>query len=374
MNGTVTDFDVAIIGAGIAGAAAAYDIARTHKVVVLERESQPGYHTSGRSAALFTETYGSPAIRALTKASRAFLESPPPGFAEHPILSPRGVMMIATHGQDAAVEDELAHGGGLLREIPRAEAIARVPVLRPDWLHRAMEETEARDIDVAALLQGFLKGARAAGAKLICDAEVRGLSRRAGAWHVATTAGVITAGKVVNAAGAWADVVAGLAGLAPIGLVPKRRTAFTFDPPVPAAHWPLVYQAGEIFYFKPESGRLLASPADETPSPPCDAQPEDIDIAVCADKIETATTMKIARIARKWAGLRSFVADKTIVLGPAAAESSFIWLAGQGGYGFQTCAAMSRLSGACLRGEAPEPSLLAFGFTHGDLSPARLGA
>jgi D-arginine dehydrogenase len=368
--------DVAVIGAGIAGASAAYELARTHSVMLLEREDQPGYHTTGRSAALFTENYGNAAMRALTIASRAFLERPPEGFAQGPILGPRGTMFIAPADQVALCDALIAQAGDPRRlyDIDPAEALRRVPIVRPAWLARALYEPDARDIDVHALHQGYLRGMRARGGVLKTGAEVRALARVHGGWRVETAAGTLAAARVVNAAGAWADVVAGLAGAAPIGLVPKRRTAFIVDAPMECAGWPAVCDAAESFYFKPEAGRLLGSPADATPSPPCDAQPEEIDVAIAVDRIEAATTLEVRRVVRKWAGLRSFVADGTTVVGESATAPGFFWLAGQGGYGIQTSAAMARTAAAALRREPIEPALAERGVTFDTLSPRRLGA
>jgi D-arginine dehydrogenase len=368
--------DIAVIGAGIAGAGAAYELARTHRVIVLEREDQPGYHTTGRSAALFTENYGNAAMRALTIASRAFLEQPPDGFAATPILTPRGTMFIAPAGQAALCDGLIKEAGDPRRlyDIDPRDALRRVPIVRPEWVARALYEPDARDIDVNALHQGYLRGMRARGGALKTGAEVRALAPQRGGWRVETAAGTIAAARVINAAGAWADVVAGLAGATPIGLVPKRRTAFIVDCPTDAASWPAVCDAAESFYFKPEAGRLLASPADATPSPPCDAQPEELDIAVAVDRIQEATTLEVRRIVRKWAGLRSFVADGTTVVGESASAPGFFWLAGQGGYGIQTSAAMARTAAAALRSEPIEAALAERGVSFDTLSPRRLGA
>ncbi|MBI3453141.1 MAG: FAD-binding oxidoreductase [Rhodospirillales bacterium] len=373
------NFDIAIIGAGIAGASAAHELAATYKVVVLERETQPGYHTTGRSAALYTEYYGNPIIRALTIASRPFFERPPPGFADHPLLLPRGVLFVATLDQDPAVDGFLraaAAAGDSAVEIVRAEALRKVPVLAECALHRSLFEPDARDMDVHAIHQGFLRGLRARGGQVVTDAEIRRIERRGGRWRLHTPAGDFTAARIVNAAGAWADEIARLAGVAPIGLVPKRRTALTFDPPagIDPAPWPMVCDIEDQFYFKPEAGRLLASPGDETPSPPCDAQPEEIDLALAVERVEAATTLKIARIVRKWAGLRSFVADKTPVVGPSRDGADFFWLAGQGGYGIMTSPAMARAVAALVRGEDLPADLRARNLTAPALSPARIGA
>lgn len=371
-------FDVAIIGAGIAGASAAYHLAQTHRTVLIEREDQPGYHTTGRSAALYTETYGNAPIRALTTASRALLETPPAEFAAQGFLSPRGVVYVAPRELRDAVDALLREISRpeLMHEIDRQSALKRVPAINPDYLDRALYEPDAMDIDVHGLHQAFLRGFRAHGGVLVTDGEVTVLERKGAAWLVTTRQGRFAAQAVVNAAGAWCDEIGHMAGAAPIGLVPKRRTAFMFDPPpgLESKDWPLLIDVQEQFYIKPDAGRLLGSPADETPSPPCDAQPEELDIAMAIDRIQTATTMRIDRIGRKWAGLRSFVADKTPVVGEARDAPGFFWLAGQGGYGIQTCGAMGRFAAAIVRRAGLDADLIDLGLTPETLGPGRLAA
>lgn len=366
-----------VIGAGIAGASAGYWLAETGPVVLLEREDQPGYHATGRSAALFSETYGSRPVRALTVASRPFYEVPPPGFADSPLLTPRGVLFVGRADQEAALARLQAEGSALvgnLRRLDAAEIRRRVPVLRDGYAAGGVFEPDARDIDVHALHQGFLRGLRARGGRVVTGADVRGLRRANGSWEIRTSAGDFRAPVVVNAAGAWADSVGELAGAAPIGLMPKRRTAITFDPPpeTAIASWPMLVDADEQFYFKPDAGRVLATPADETPMPPCDVQPEEMDIAVTVDRIERATTMPVRRIAAKWAGLRSFVPDKTLVAGFDAKADGFLWLAGQGGYGIQTSPAMGRIVAALVMGQPFPEDITDLGVTAATLDPARL--
>jgi D-arginine dehydrogenase len=369
-------FDVIVVGAGMAGAAVAAHLAADRRVVLLERESQPGYHSTGRSAALFTETYGNRAIRTLTGASRAFYEAWADGFTEHPILKPRGALMFAMPGQEALLDaawDDLSSLDPRVRRLDAGEARAMVPVLRPGHVIGAVLEPDAMDIDVHELHQGYLRRLRRRGGRLFTDAEVLALSYGGGAWTASTMSGDFTAPIVINAAGAWADALAGLAGLPAIGLVPKRRTALTIAPPagIETHAWPMTLDVGESFYFKPDAGRLLVSPADETPMEPCDVQPDEFDVAIAIDRLTRATTIEVARVERKWAGLRSFVADKTTVCGFDPLADGFFWLAGQGGYGIQTAEGMARCAASLINGAGLPVDIAARGLEAATLSPAR---
>lgn len=371
-------FDIAVIGAGIAGASAAWAMAGQHRVVLLEREPQPGYHSSGRSAALFSETYGNAVVRGLSVASRAFLASPPADFAAHPLLSPRSVMLVGTREQQALLAAAAAEAALLVpdvRLIDAAEARQHVPALRPDWIAGGVLEPGGMDIDSHAMLSGFLQAFRQRGGVLRTGCDVLGLRREGGQWRIGLPGSSIQAAVVVAAAGAWCDALGAMAGAAPIGLVPKRRTALLVEPPlgVDSSRWPAVIAVDESFYFKPEAGKLLCSPADETPSPPCDAQPEELDVAIAIDRIQQAAELPVRRIAHRWAGLRSFVADKTPVVGYDTRVAGFFWLAGQGGYGFQTAPAMA-LAAAALVDRRELPGVIRDGGVDAAaLSPARLG-
>ena len=368
--------DFLVVGAGMAGASAGFALASHGRAIVLERESQPGYHTTGRSAALFSETYGNATIRGLTTGGRAFYLDPPPGFADHPLLTPRGAMFVGRADQTAALEAAIAEVGDRDRLAPLdiAEARRLVPVLRQDYIAGAAIEPAAMDIDVNALHQGYLRGLRAEGGALVTNAEVTAAAWDGGRWRVETAAGQFAAPVLINAAGAWCDEIAALAGAVPIGLVPKRRTIITFDPPaeIDVDAWPLVVDVDEEFYFKADAGRLLGSPADETPSPPCDAQPEELDMALAVDRIERATEMRVGRILNRWAGLRSFVADKTPVAGFDDACEGFFWLAGQGGYGIQTAPGLGRTVAALARGKPIPADLADLGVDARNLAPHRL--
>lgn len=359
------DTDVLIVGAGIAGASVAAFLAPTHRVTLLEAESQPGYHSTGRSAAMFMESYGTPTIRALTRASRAFFEAPPAGFAAARLLSPRGAMYVGTPAQRTlldALADELAPHTPTLRRLSAAEAIEHVSVLRPEQVDGAVLDPGATDLDVDALHQGFLRRARAHGAQVVNDARVESVERGAGRWRLRSTAGEWQAPIVVNAAGAWADRLAALAGLPPIGLQPRRRAAFLFAPPtgVDSTLWPCVcgVDESEGWYFKPDAGMLLGSPANADPVEPHDVRPEELDIALGIHRIETMTTLAIRRPSHTWAGLRSFVPDGDLVAGFDPRADGFFWCAAQGGYGIQTAPAMGALCAAWIRGE-PTPARIA---------------
>jgi D-arginine dehydrogenase len=369
-------FDFAIVGAGIAGASAAYFLGRLGRVLILERESQPGYHSTGRSAALYSEAYGNETIRALTTGGKEFFLHPPTGFTEHDILTPRGAMFIGRADQLETLDEIAVEAGQLVDTVRRIDAAAArevIPALKPDYVAGGVLEPNAMDIDVDVLHQGFLRGAREQGAELLVRAEVKSLSRVRDIWSIETSAGDFEAGIVVNCAGAWCDQLAALAGARQVGLVPKRRTAIHFKPgaDMDIDKWPLCVDADEEFYFKPDAGKLIGSPADETPVEPQDIQPEELDIAIAADRIETATDMKVGRIEHRWAGLRSFVADKTLVVGLDPNIEGFFWVAGQGGYGIQTSPSVGRLVAALINGEGVPGDLEKLGVTASALDPAR---
>lgn len=372
-----TRCDCLVIGGGIAGASIAAGLAGAADVVLFEAESRPGYHTTGRSAAFFAESYGGATIRPLTRASRDFLESPPAEIAGRSLLGPRGCLHLFGPGEEAegaACAEALARQVGDIRTIGREEALARLPMLRPERIAGAIDDPQCRDIDVAGLHQGYLRALARAGGHVVGDARVTGLRRADGRWRVETARGVLEADLVVNAAGAWADELAGLAGLAPFGFMPLRRTIVLFAPPGIAVDpsWPLAMDFAERFYFKPESGRILASPADETPSPPCDSQPEEIDIAILVDRLGQATTFDIPRIESRWAGLRTFAPDRVPVFGHDPRAPGFFWFAGQGGYGFQTAPAAAALATALALGRPVPDDLLSCGVRAGDYAPGRL--
>ncbi len=375
MGDEVINCDVAVIGAGIAGASIAAVLARDCRVVLIERESQPGYHTTGRSAALFAPTYGPAPIRALTRASAEFYLNPPDGFNQNPLLSKRGVLMVAAPNQIQML-DTLINEVSQSTPVDRLDfaALARMaPLLKPDQIAAGMFDQQAMDIDVHALHLGYLRELRARGGSILLDSGVENLNRHNDCWNISTSNGKIQTPLVVNAAGAWADELAVMAGVQSVGLVPKRRTVLIVPvpPEIEADSWPLIVNVEEDYYLKPDAGRFLISPGDETPSPACDAQPEELDIAICVDRIETVFDFKISRIENKWAGLRSFVADKCPVAGFDENVEGFFWLAGQGGYGIQSAPALSRLAAAMVLGKPVPDDIVDQGLDVEDLSPMR---
>ena len=370
--------DYLIIGAGIGGASTAYFLAPHGKTIVLEREQLPGYHSTGRSAALYTLAYGTPQVRALTAASRAFFDAPPPGFAEHPLLTPRGELVVDFTGDAEELQRQFDSGKASVAEmrlLDAEQACALVPVLRRDKVQGAMLDPSAADIDTDALHQGYLRGIRQHGGEIHNQREVLAISRDGDGWLVDCGAEQYRAQVLINAAGGWCDRIAALAGVAPIGLVPKRRAAFTFQGPegVDCHAWPCVVSLDESFYFKPDAGLLLGSPANADPVEPHDVQPEELDIAMGIYQIEEHTSLSIRRPEHGWAGLRSFVADGDLIAGFDVQVPGFFWVAAQGGYGIQTSAAMGMASAALARGQALPEHLRQFGLSAEMLSPARLG-
>ncbi len=375
---SVEQADAIVIGAGMAGASVAYFLAPHARVIVLEREPYAGMHSTGRSAALFCETYGTGQVRALTRATRLFLAAPPADFAAHPILTPRGATVI---GRADQVEQVRAMFETMRRDTPDLELHDgsrirdAVPVLRPEAAAIGLHEPRAADIDVNELHQGFLRGMKARGGVLHVDQAIAAIERDAGGWTVSVGARRFHAPLLLDAAGAWADQVAALAGVAPLGLVPKRRSAFVFEPPagLTVADWPFVCDLDETFYFKPDAGLLLGSPANADPTHPHDVQPEEFDIALGIHHIEQATTMTIRRPTRTWAGLRSFVADGDLVGGFAPDAPGFFWVAAQGGYGIQTSAGMGEACANLVLGRPLPAHLQDAGLTAAMLVPDRVG-
>jgi len=367
-----TTADVVVIGAGMAGASIAAELAEDRKVLLLEAEDRPGHHSTGRSAAIFIQNYGNKVIRQLSKASRPHFESPPFDPESESVLSPRGILFLASQEKESELDDLLRSADGL-EELSPDQAIAKVPILRKDGFVRTAYEPDAMDIDVDRLHQSYLRALRKGDSGVVCEARVTALKRSGPAWEMQSTAGDFAAPVIVNASGAWADTIAEFAGLAPLGLKPLRRSAAILPAPEGASvdDWPLFGDIEETWYAKPTSGKLMVSPADETPVDPHDAWPEDIDLAHGIDRFAQATHYEVTRVERTWAGLRTFAPDRTHVIGFDPAAEGFFWFAGQGGYGIQTAPAAAQLGVSLIR-ELPLPEGLAeASFSAGSVSPAR---
>lgn len=361
-------FDIAVIGAGMAGASIAAELAPHARVLLAEAEAFPGYHTTGRSAAFWEECYGGPDVVPLTLASGNYLRDG--GY-----LSQRAGMYIARSGDELAVEgffDRFASTGVTIERLGRAALATILPGVRDGWDH-AILQPNCADIDVAALHQHYLARAKAGGAALRTGHRLQGAMRDGDGWRLDFgSAGEVRAGIVVNAAGAWADDLAQMCGAEPLGIQPLRRTVAQLrTDPVPPANLPLVLDLAGQFYFRPEAGRLWLSPHDETPSAPCDAAPEEMDVALAIDRFEQAVDWRVLAVERKWAGLRSFAPDRLPVYGFDPKISGFFWCAGQGGYGIQTAPAAARLAAQVLLGHCRDAMTSAIDASL--YNPARFG-
>lgn len=373
---TASAVDVIVIGAGIAGASAAAELSTTKRVLLIEREPLPAQHASGRSASVLSETSGHPIVCALARLSRPFFESPPAGFADHALLRPRGLVWVGEEG-DTALLDELATRAARVAPGSRRMSPADVHDLLPTFADAAIagggvHEPEAMAIDAAAVIDGYLRVLRGNGGRVATGAEALTLARAGDdMWTVVTPAGAWQARHVVNAAGGWADVVAARAGVNPLGLVALRRTAAIVPSPDEVATWPLVMDIAGRYYCEPETGGLLISPADETPLDPCDAQPDELDVALALERVRDATGLPLRSVRRAWAGLRTFAPDRVPVLGEDPSSPGFWWLAGQGGAGIKTAPAMAQLLTRAMD-RLPFPShTLELGVTPDALSPVR---
>lgn len=365
------DTDIVIIGAGIAGVGLAAELAGDFRTVILEQESRPAYHSTGRSMAIFIRNYGNAVIRTLNRASAALFEKPDTALFPQPLISQRGLLFVANAEGLSHHDDLMRHADGL-REISAAEAVAIVPILKREAIAAAAYEHDAQDIDVHALHEGWLRKAKAAGLTLVTDAPLASAERRNGRWLIETPKGRFSAAIIVNAAGAWADKVAAACGLQQIGIQPMRRSIAVLPAPegLDIAGWPLVDDAAEGWYCKPEAGKLYVSPSEEIPVEPHDAFVDDMVLAEGLDRFEQATTYQVTRLESSWAGLRSFAPDRSPVVGFACGGDGFFWLAGQGGYGIQTSPALSRLAGQLIRQARPDNEVA--GIVEA-LSPNRFG-
>ena len=368
----MTDF--VVVGGGIAGVSAAAHLAQHGSVTLLEAEPTLAYHTTGRSAAVYVVNYGGTSSRPLAAASRAFLESPPEGAADTPLLSPRGILWIADHHELPALakmaeEGQRANAGSVL--VDADEALALVPALDGRLIAGGLHEPNAFDIDVAALHQAFVRLARRAGAEIATRSPVERILRRDGAW-VVSAGGVEHEGSaVINAAGAWGDVVAGMAGVRPMGLQAMRRTAFMVQGDEGFGNWPMVIGPDQSFYFKPDGVQLLCSLAEEEPADPGDPKPRMEDVALAIDRINQATSLDIRSVNSQWTGLRTFAPDREMVIGEDPTAPGFFWLVGQGGTGIQTSPAYGALLADLVLGKETSPHLSEAGVDPASVSPAR---
>lgn len=364
----MTDFIV--IGGGIAGVAAAAHLAPHGEVTLLETEPSLAYHTSGRSAAMLVENYGSAGSRPLVKAARPFLESPPEGSVDAPLLSDRAVVWVAPKGEPMERLAERAEKGrlqGSRSELLDTGGVLDVlPVMSPNWVGGGLYEPSGADIDVAALHQAFVRIARAHDAIILTQAPAVGITRKAGRWEVRSNGRTVEGDVLVNASGAWGDVIAEMAGVAPIGLRPYRRTAFMVPGSEGSAGLPMVVEVDENFYFRPDGVQYLCSLAEETPSEPTDARPRMEDVALAIERINEATTLNIRTVNSQWAGLRTFSPDRDLVIGEDPKAPGFFWLVGLGGIGMQTSPAYGALIASQVIGEDLPP-----GFAEAGVDPER---
>lgn len=354
-------FDVAIIGAGIAGASIASEIGEDRSVLLLEAEDHPGYHSTGRSAAFWTESYGGPLVQPLTSASRSFLENPPPEFSESGFLRPRGAVNISRDDEQHLAEQflsDFAESGLSMDRWSWEQAVALVPNLKPIWKH-AIHEPDCRDIDVAALHAAYLRDAKRKNVELICRAPVGEIRKEGGMWELSARNESYRATVLVNAAGAWADGIARMAGVKPVGIEPLIRNMVQIETDPPSSpDMPLVVGLDGSFYFKPEAGGgYWLSPHDEIPAEPGDVAPDELSVAIAIDRFEKVMDVAVRRVTRKWAGLRSFAPDRLPVIGFDAGKDDFFWFAGQGGFGIQTAPAAAKLARSVLLGQTPDASL-----------------
>lgn len=362
-------FDVIILGAGIAGASIAAHLAAYKSVAILEMEDRAGYHTTGRSAASYEPNYGPAPMLAFTRASNDFFLSPPEGFADGPVLVPRASLFIEAEGQAAFTAKLLAMGAGL-EEISEIEAQKYFSILRSGYGKRIFLDPATGDLDVDLLHRGYLKLMKSRGGELICNAGAKTIERRNSLWHITTPLGDFTAATIVNAAGAWGDVVAKMAGVAPIGLIPKRRSigVIPVDGIKHAAEFPMVTDVAETWYAKPQSGKMIVSSADATPVDPHDAYADDMAIAEGIERLMTATTLEVERLDHSWGGLRTFTSDGSPAIGFDPHTDGFFWLVGQGGYGIQSAPALSRTAAAMVLGQAIPEDVMAARLILADIS------
>jgi D-arginine dehydrogenase len=364
-------FDIIVIGAGIAGASLAAHLAEFAQVAILDMEDRAGYHTTSRSASSYEPNYGPKPILALTRASRDFFMAPPAGFTDTPIFTQRGSLVLEAVGQEQEAQNFLAKAIDIV-ELSEAEARAMVPVLREGYATRGFLEAGTGALDVDLLHRGYLRLFKQRGGALKLQAGANKITKIAGQWHIKTPQGEFTAKLIVNASGAWGDQVADLAGVKPVGLIPKRRSIGVIAvPDYDLTKWPFMVDCAESWYTVPQSGKLLVSSADATPVIPHDAYADDEAIAIGIDRLMQATTLDVQRLEHSWGGLRTFSPDTAPVVGFDPSTDGFFWLVGQGGYGIQSSPALSRTAAAMvLKKEIPQ-DVLAAGLEIAQILPDR---
>jgi D-arginine dehydrogenase len=368
-----TEFDYIVVGAGIAGASVAAHLANGNRVLVLEMEDRPGYHTTGRSAASYEPNYGPLPMLAFTRASENFFKSPPSGFTDTPLFTKRGSFFLEAEGQEEATEYLLSKSAGL-QELSEARTTELFPILRPGYAKRSFLDNSTGDLDVDLLHRGFLRMFKAAGGTLVNNAVAQKIERRNDKWIITTPAGTFTSATLINAAGAWGDVVAEMAGAKPVGLVPKRRSIGVI--PVTGYEgfeaWPMVTDMDETWYAKPQSGKLIVSSADATPVEPHDAYADDMAIAEGIERMMNATMFEVTHLDHSWGGLRTFAPDGCPVIGFDPHTDGFFWLVGQGGYGIQSSPALSRTAAALAQRKSISEDVLVAGLDITHIHPERL--
>lgn len=368
------EFDIIIIGGGIAGAAAGAELSSSARVLILESEEQPGYHATGRSAAFFTTTYGNELSRKIGTVVKPFFCNPPADLTEAKLLHPRDSIFVAKESQLEKLEGLKAMLGDDVSSISADEICQRVPILKSERVEAGLLDQTGGELDSDTLFQAYLRKFRKNKGVMQCRSEVQSLSREGGIWHVEARNETYTASTVINAAGPWADSVANLAGLEGLGNKPLKRTAILLEVPDHSdiSNWPMIVDVGAELYFKPDAGLVMVSPADEISSPACDAQPDELDVAITVDRFMTETSVQVRRVNHQWAGLRTFTDDRNPVVGFDSRSEGFFWLAGLGGFGIATAPALAKLTAYLIEKTVPEQPFTEMLEMIEDLSPCRL--
>jgi D-arginine dehydrogenase len=371
-----TSSDVIVVGAGVAGLSAAYELRHLDHVTVLEMEAAVAYHSTGRSAAVMSENYGPLLWRRLVTVSRQFFDHPPEGFSQQPLLHPRGALFLALEDEKQQLTEEandLRARGARVELISPADAKEISPAIKAEEFALALFEPDCMDVDTNELIQGYLRALRRAKHDVVVDARVMGVKKANGLWVVTTSKGTIEAPILINAAGGWVREIAQMAGMPDRKVMPFRRTAVTFDPPAGSdvSTWPMTFDTAETFYFKPEAGAVMVSPVDMALSEPCDAQADELEVAIAIDRIQRYTDLDVRKIKHKWGGLRTFASDHEPVIGPDPGDPSFVWYAGQGGNGVMGGPAAGRLTALLALGDSIPDDIAALGVDLDNVSPGR---